>query len=683
MAVVLFHGLNISSHILASVIVIAVFAPSYLILPSPKNENIMDETSYTPSYSSLRHSNFVNLSLDILTPILEYLPFKSILLLTETGDSRMSSVRYVLCQLELRRTQIRPKKLPLSFITLWSRLQSLSIIAFDSNYLGLTESIVLPPSLRSLTLAVTGSNFLNLFPLLCESYVSNTKNNLSITNLTISYAKFANLKVNVQLSEAETLKLGNFLSLLPLASLDIEPSVDAIFMSYLPSTLTSLAVELSGPAVALPPPILPPQLLTLRLLAGSIQWLDSIVIPRSVTNLRMNTRDRSIWATLPPSLQSLSISGLRIADEASARQLPQTLTSLSLGAIPSALLPHLPQGLLSFHSSISPTAALFPPSLTRLSILDLPSHEYKNLPRGLKTLKHPAQLYDESHLPDLPPKLDEVHLHMEPSEATLLSIPSRHVLKKLVIRGSHISGLFSAFSRDGEFLSLEELDMGDILAQSSDSMKDAKLPSLTSLTLKTLQNWLLFPNLPLHLPKLKSLRLTCNNDHGRMLDTSPPYPAIPLFSSLPQTLTSLEIEALIFIPSELIPHLPTSCTDFKFSTLGSHFSFKDLAGLPSTLKTLHVHIVAVTQTEPMMETSLSEILCSLPRHLQLFNLKSTWDICLHDCSPKGEQGKSDRINIFLAHQDRLPFLMTFLAYPIDPERAVMAAILLLERLPPI
>lgn len=225
----------------------------------------------------VKHKRLSQISLDIWSSILHYLPFKSVLLLLETGDSRIQHVRRVLQHLELNRFQVRFKQFPTSFLHSWSGIRSLSVSITGSIYDTLPDSLLLPPSIRSLTLTVNDLNFIKFISLLRDSYASNTHGQLLLAEIAINSLDFMASLLKLSMEDSE--ELSDFIKLLPLTSLTCEFSPHVFIMSHLPPTLIHHRMLLYSPDSALTyaTPIFPPHLLTLQMYALSIDWASSYI----------------------------------------------------------------------------------------------------------------------------------------------------------------------------------------------------------------------------------------------------------------------------------------------------------------------------------------------------------------------------------------------------------------------
>ena len=665
------------------------------------------------------HQHLSQITLDIWSSILNYLPFKSVMQLIETGDTRIQPVRRALQHLELNRLQIRFKPFPTSFLCSWSGLHSLSISVTDDIYDSLPDSLSLPTSIRSLTVSVSDLNFLKLFSVLRDSYTSEVNLQPTLTELTIN--RFENRRFQLSLSMEDAEILGRLIQLLPLASLTCELSVHASIMSYLPATMIHLRMPIYGTKTeSFPTPILPSHLLTLNLRAFNsweVSWQSPLIIPASVTDLELTTTDKSVWKTLPPGLCSLSIFGSELVDEESVARLPRTLTSLKMtNYFAVHLLPHLPPSLHTLHRSrTAPTRSidpsLLPSSLTRLNMYSFSMGcDWKHLPRGLQWISEEHLSIEEpsdfAFVADLPPSLLELNFQVSPTSAVLRSIPSRKVLKSLAIdhyatpfdleflwafvlptaddyddddHGDDDHGDDDHGDDHGVFASLENLDVS-VLHFDVACMPNVYLPSLTSLNLRR-NNFDDLASLPLHSP-LKQLSLWS-------YDVDPSEPHRPrlksvFFSSLPRTtLTLLELSDILIDTSEsTLELLPPSLTSLSFSALVQDFSFKHFAKLPNSIQTLAFTLTSEEkEKEEIITSSLKDILVSLPRSIRYVSCSTAsiipLKLALDDCRGPPEVENALRLQIFLEHTP--PFLTTLAPYFIDPNRIFSKAKRIMEQ----
>lgn len=577
-----------------------------------------------------KHVNVSDLPTDVWSSILEYTSVKSMLLLLETGDARIRRIRRALQKLELKRSQVRFKPFPASFLNSFTGIRSLSL-SFPHLNSSLPDSFFLPPLVISLSLSLEQENAVGILSSVYNSLLGRTED-IMLSDLKIKNHK----RDGSYFEEFESSLLGKMIQQLPLTCLDCEFGTDIILASHLPPTLTNLHIYcFSTPdgKSSSTPVLLPPGLLSFRVdySAYKCPRKSTLVIPPTVTDLYIRYYDCSI-CELPSALSTLHISGCGIWNEKSVSSLPRTLTSLATDeCIPLHLLCHLPPMLRTLKlvgdSSIDCIDPLQLPS--SLTDVDMYSFEdatvWKNLPRGLKTTgEHLFVVRDSTQFPyinDLPPSLRGLAFSTPITSQVMRSIPSKGIVMDLLVQQSKNSEFLSAFApvltsdtnnkREALFSSLKSLEFV-VPRVDNELLTSMYLPSLTRLRIHSIElnDLVFFPAFG----KLSYFMLINNSGFRTYPNAFPSF-----FSSLPSTLTTLEIADYLIDASLLSQKLLPPCLNrISFSVLAENFSFSHLSNLPQSIAYLKIRIVT-EKDMVIIRTSLRDILLSLPKFITVFS----------------------------------------------------------------
>lgn len=583
-------------------------------------------------------------TLNIWSQILEYLPFKSVLLTLETGDSRIQHiVRSALKHLELNRKQRQFKPFPISFLNSWNNIQSLLISVENEVYQSITGFLVMPPSLRSLTILTNEFGINAVLSVLQSSFVTfeQAKN---LTHLTIGNR---DNNVVAWLSEDNSCMLASIIKRLPLVSLMTSELMAHVSVLYsLPPTLKHLHMSVFADlTIVYSAPALPTNLLTLHIETypsrSDICWSSPLIIPPNVTNLQLTLPWMAVETKFPTELNSLVMCSRTSGNSSwgieQLNLLPSMLTSLTVkNSLPEHLLRYLPAFLRTLIQSERPMVACNDPSLLPASLTELgmysfdDSSDWIHLPRGIRKLDPVIEIRYKKQFPNvmnLPPCLEAVDFTVMPSAEVLRTIPSKNVLKSLVIG----SGISNDDTVDSEFLTA-------FMPFGNDSVSDG-FTSLCSLKMTT-QFFDLSKLNDVFLPSLTTLKIVCNhlnddepfNIKSRLLYLSLKSKSIfhrklsvmNVLSCLPPSLKTLKMEQFTVESSEYLIILPKSLVELRLSIPSSAFSFEHLSELSNTVTNLNIRLVTNKKSDVIcLQSSLKTILTSLPKCIESFNCTSS------------------------------------------------------------
>lgn len=651
-----------------------------------------------------KHCHVSNLSKEIWSSILEYVPFKSLLLLLETGDTRVQKIRRALVCLELNRTQIRYRPFPVSLLNSFVGIRSLAIsipnhVPFQSS----KKNILLPKTLRSLTVTLKSDYCTQMLSLLGEMLLtpSDETSLPALTELTIKNTSLAVLDLDV------SAYLGDILKKLPhLTSFVCDPFLHSSVVTSIPKSIHTIKVTLlhnvSSPHLV---PINFPNLSTLHLRENCYKTEMNTLVewPETLTDLNIPNNDGSIWNNmLPPRLSSLTVNGSKPKTKKQVSNLPRFLTSLAVtGDLEPKLVVHLPKTLKTLRNNVQHARfetvdpSFLPPSLTELDMFArTPYKDWKNLPRGLVAngFSFSILFSDEfAMIKDLPASLTSFRFSLSGvTPEHFYSIPSRQVLKHLWLPcGIDAESFLSLFPSKASskkvesiFPSLQTLNL-TISNLKFDILSKFPLPSLVKLRLWiTHATDLSVLTLP---PTLKNLDLSDSlqnvGNYGN---------ALPSFIlSLPSTLTYLGLSNY-FVDTlhSSFQHLPRTLLFASFSVLKEKFSFNHLSHLPNSLQVQYLYLVD-SEEEFVMSTSLKDILISLPGCIKSFDcsvvkhnsdktrLRLILEDCINNRDPSSEIDESLKIDIF--RQYAPPFMNNFCSTLIDPDRIFKKAIKIMQK----
>lgn len=620
------------------------------------------------------HKNIACLAIDIWPSIIEYIPFKSLLLILETGDKRIQHIRSAVRHLNLNRFQVKLASFPASFPQSWNRINSLTISGNNSIYQHLPTSSCLPSTLRCLTLYMNPESTFKMISLL-KSLVANTTETSMLTDLVLK-REIRSIFFDVDMVESDILR--EVVKKLSISSFVCNVGVYASVVSHLPPTLIHINTHIYGiKNASVPAPVFNSNLLTLCLEISTfaVSWESPLVIPPTVTDLNIKLeRNNAIFNNLPSGLLSLHLRGCFSMDVCSISKLPTMLTSLTTGdPLDPELLSLLPVSLLTLKSSYAKGTLvdprLLPPALIHIDMYYFPdSSKWMHLPRGLQYVGGISQLAvnrlaDVPFLPNLPPSLTTFSVVTLPTSVMLRSIPSHRVLKSLTIRRFLLPSdldFLSAFvpSKDDNvvFHSLKTLYV-NVLSYTVDFMKDMYLPSLTHLTMLRDARFDDLSSIPVQSP-LVSLELVCN-EHNRLTNDCLKS---SLLTSLPASLKSLKLNNHIIDASQW-HMLPQNLVNLSFCTPSKSFSFEQLSELPNSIETLHFELVSPgNEMVRVLSPSLITILSSLPRSIRKFKChidrQCSLQFVLNDCTGPPEIQTELREKAFREYAP--PFLREFM-----------------------
>lgn len=630
------------------------------------------------------HRNISVLSKDVWISIIDHLPFKSVLLLLETGDSRIQKLRRALMRLELNRTQVLSKPLSVSYLNSWNFIRKLVI---NTNG-GINSPLCVPPSLCSLTIILHAKidsniellesfhNFLSL-----PTYNENTVPMLTEFNIIRSYysCPYQGDLTNI---------VGSIICRLPLTSLTCELDLCISVIFKLPSTLTIFRSNLYHTS-NYPVPVLPPGLTSLHLNNRSDEW-----------DLKLSGNYSGILSGLPSGLCTLSTPLYHLSDPNIVASLPRSLTSLTVqNCLNSDLLCLLPPTLKTLRQSNKGTfskvnihPSLLPRTLTRLNmyIFEDPML-WKHLPRGLTSVNtvHSILIDDHRRFPflnDLPPALTGIQFQITPSHKIIRGKLQHTTLKSLIINDDQsykstkcsILKAFVPTSKNDAFVSLDTLSL-DCRYLDIEVVPGIFLPSLTKLKLCAFS----FINNDLqHLPmnsRLQSLEL---NTYSRFTPTLSKQTSFLL--ALPSTLQELTIHSHVFDTSKpCLGLLPDSLVVLDIKLSAKHFKFKSLSDVPRSLQVLRLHL-STEEKGLVMYSSLEDILTYLPRTLRIYRCSSVSSrdypihLILEDCVYTRSKARVEITDILISHMP--PFLREFYSTLIGATTIDDELKILLERL---
>lgn len=648
----------------------------------------MELSSLTSSSEGLK---LFTIPSDILSLILDFLPYKSLASLRQTGYRAFLNRLFASTHhLKLGRHQNRPQNFPVDWFRSWTGLIELKlelshIYSYDT-YKGLDLSHF-PSLLRTLDLTIP----LALLPHIVAPFSVPTSASQAPKP---SFPHLHHLVFNTSQNDdemflEETTKLfGCFLQTLPLATLNVSSSTwDIVIFEYLPSTITDLALDVGEMGqdctasfeamIEARKSIFPPHLTKLYIVSEIWPFVEHH-IPASVTDLKIYDSSFS-WnmALLPPHLKSLHILGysdLPALTTDLARLLPSTLTYLNAPLFPedSGFFQVLPRTLTSIEdyrraNFYSILASSLPPSLTYMKIFaHIQPSEWLKLPRSLKSFS-PQRLVlrssAEDFIPHLPPALTSLAVK-DLSSDIMRILPCRKALQTLFLGGA-----------DDPLLSLDSLsDYSNLTFLHINHRPILSTLKLLTAPLVTL-HLLLWPHDPdtfvlpssCHL-SLKSLSLGLHGENGdrfdeNSIDFTPTRSVqvielrtlkLPLswFETLPQSLNQLLLSSFI-IPTSILAHVPATCDHLEFGLDVNGFSFQSLSLLHQTTRTIVLFLYGL-QTSPML-WSLKEILNSLPHYLCSLEMHPRSEGCEFILQ---ERVLYDWKNVLLPLAWKCPFLMT-------------------------
>lgn len=658
------------------------------------------------------HKHISHITLNVWSHIFEWLPLRAILLLLETGDSRIIRItRRGLQNLQLKRTQTRYKPFPLSLLSSFRNIRSLTISTKQSIDCSLLNTLsYLLKKLCSLTIIIDESTpyVLESFGnLLLYLYEVNDESGSMLSEFTIDINTGA-----VDFNYEQTNFLGNILKQMPyLNSFICNAFLDPSILVSIPKSISHLEIVLTHSALSVFPleAIHFTNLLTLKF----TNYIDydrkmdivnlCVIHSKSLTDLDINTFKDDIWNILPPHLTSLSVLGSIPKTREQVSNIPRSVTHLSVsGCLEPELVPYLPNTLKTLRNSgfyirsVCVDPSTLPPSLTEFDMFDtFPCGEWKYLPRRLVTIgikDNPFYVYASEQLVflrDLPTSLASLKFSCSsnPTFDDLRSISSRNVLKYLDLEYitediDSINALCCSYAASetesgSAFPSLETLVLR-ITYINFDLLSKLHLPSLVELTIYVNQICDLYTLL---LPtKLKTLSLRCSD---RAQDSEIPYNAFPSFLlSLPPNLTYLALfDYFIDTSDPSFKYLPKTLVYAKFSVVKETFSFKHLSYLPNSIETLYVRF-ADSETEHVIRTYLQDILTSLPKSIEMFTfyvaskhrnlrVRLILEDCIGDSISSSDSTESLKMNIFCRYSP--PFMKYFGSKLIDPEEVFKKA----------
>lgn len=669
----------------------------------------MGDVPYTLPTLSV-HKHISHLGLDVWSCLFEHIPFKYVLFLLESGDSRVTSIiRRGLQHLQLNRTQTRYKPFPISFYNSFNDIKYLTIsVTTDICYTSLYALDFLPKALRSLSISLTEKNKFAMITLLNKLLPSDKHSPSMLTELAIGNVKGSGV---VPLDTASSGYLGNILRGLPhLTSLVCTVVVHPCIMSRIPKSILHLKLSLRCiEHVTDLEPFDFPNLLTMHFEAYGNVFNSRIVsfsfiFPKTLTDLHITTTDENIWSMLPPALSSLSVIGCKPTLKKDMLALPRSLTSLSVGScLDSDLIPFLPSGLKTLRSNSGTakfatcSASALPLSLTDLDMFGtIYSDEWKDLPRGLmKYRKTPLSISrtrsdDFPFLKDLPGSLTSLQFDCDVTPQVLLDIPNRRLLRHLKFNSSVDNEYLSLFTSDNSYHSGDEVLFPALETLDTFLIRDhydydlvlkgeLQLPSLTELTLRMFS----FKDLSsLVLPDtLRKLHLVSHYPNTRIsfkLNNS-------LLCSLPNNLNHLVISGYSIDNSYLFfQSLPKNLVYLSLTVQKVTFTFEQLSLLPQSIQTLYLYLVYDDDDLSIFRTSLKSIMLSLPRYIESFfcNVISypqvNSKLILDDCNdPSPEMNELLKIGIFMRYTP--PFMTQFSSDLIDPKCSFKEAMEMLQK----
>lgn len=649
--------------------------------------NFNNSARYLPIH---RHVSCI--TTDIWSSIIEYLPFKSFLLLLETGDSRIELIRKAIRHLRLNRIQIRCRPFPTYFLNSFSNIVSLSISTTNTFYHeSLQDLHSLCDSLSSLTILLTAQNAIGVFHVL--SLLLRRTNDDSppkLSELTITNEPDDSHILEMQQSHL----LGSIIMDLQLTVLTCKTKLHPCVVSYLPKTLNHLRISLYATSneIFFPAQVNLPNLLTMRIKARNPCYrvlTIPMVIPASVTHLDITTNDTNIWSRLPSGLLSLSITGVDLDNAESVSALPRMLEKLRItDSLNPEFIPYLPPNLqvleresttVDFYS-VDPS--VLPRSLNRLNMYSIiEGGGWKNLPRGLHSVDIAGNVIvsNPSHFPfigDIPSLLG-ISFLIAPTVEVLRAISNRQSLKILSIYSNKNLDFMSVFS-SYTFTSLERLNLS-LPYVDCDILNAIQIPSLTNLAIQVIGGNLNFNNDLISFPRLNKLNyllLSCTSDRHRNPSALPSF-----FQALPSTLTALGLVDYVVDLSQLsVKSFPSSLTKLTLSlSIHQQFSFTLLSKLPNSIQKLSLFLNAVEcghrSEEFILQSSLKDILSSLPRSIRSFSCfdhslsyggQKYINLKLEDCI-----NEFVKLDIFLDYLP--PFTSELISDLIDPKQSFRKA----------
>ena len=570
------------------------------------------------------HLQIDRLPADIWISILELLPTRSILLLTEIGNTMVSKHVYSSTRaLIIHRGPFLHRNFPSNLFLNYTGLHDLCLTI--SPTIGSTTHIghvsLLSGSLRSLTLEINPRSFLSFFEL--SSSTAQDSLISYLPHLTYLNVMDVNCRKKPQFwpTDEQTLKIGNILQNLPLETL-ILPSIafGTTICQYLPLGLTHLLLLiLQGSSDASQSISFPPHLTRLSLKSKFSFSSIRAAIPESLLQLDIAT-PVAPWEHLPPNLEYLSTSSDGPSTHELALLLPSSLKTLHIvGHMSPDLFGALPRTLTSFISDSKiwfkiPDVSLLPPSLTHFSAYHVPfeGREFQYLPRGLKSLQQAIYIDSSNvdYLPQLPPYFESFMIEI----ASLDAITTRKKVKLLEIFGA--DGIHTLPTSLANFSSLQELYISVCFDPSTLLLLGASLKKLTLKIENSAFTSFRLPDACLHtLEELIFLKTPGAEDLQNLSN------ATSWLNALPTSLEVLDLDHHT-IPILALSKLPPSCAVVKVQTLTSEFELSDLCCLPSSIEHMKIFFVGPAQRKVLpLLPFLEEILASLPRRIQSFSLE--------------------------------------------------------------
>lgn len=638
-------------------------------------------------FASSIHGHISTLGSDVWSCILEYIPFKSILFLLETGDSRIKFIRRALYKLVLNGTQIRPQPLPTaSFVYSWFGVRSLCISLNNIDFVNTQkDTLYLPPNLKSLEMTVPHRHCMNFISILNHSFAMNRNQYLEeITLNRHPRDKFFSF------DKESSLILGSVFRNLNLSLFKCNFELNSHIIWHLPKSLLCLKLFLEETEAKFPEDTsIPPNLTTLHVYSRSTLFGDllvsSSIIPESVTDLKIKTSDKYIWTNLPPGLCHLHVDGCKFDKKEDVINLPSSLLSLTVSeCVNPNFLQYMPVKLKKLHATLgSNFDTIRDASLLPASVEDICMYRLKNDGSSWKYLSRQLKRFNDCLLVkkanvhfigDLPASLEALYFAYIPSNEVLQSIPSRKVLKSLIIEihfddlsfRKDLLSVFVPSAPDDEspFPLLESLNIS-VAYYDLKFMDNVHLPSLSKMILNRV-NFFDLTSLPKRSP-LKTVEIL-----SRGIGI---YHALKhsLLCSMPTSITNLEITRGGYVKACHIPlmSLLNNLVKLNFRVSVEDFIFEKLSDLPKHLKSLVIELDADNTTT--ISSSLKTILQSLPKFLSHFeccsSLRDVIEINLSDCLKPFCTKKDEYLmmmNIFQLYVP--PFLDEFKSYMIDPNK---------------
>lgn len=658
--------------------------------------------------SNTIHKHICNLDSIVWSNIFEWLTLNGILLLLETGDSRIGRIiRHGLQNLQLKRTQTRYKPFPVSLLNSFSNIRSLSIHTNQNVDSELSENFPhLSKTLRSLKISSCKGDVPGITSLIDKLLLSasNDYSESMLSELIIDVKNEGSLiRTNLQ----ETDCLGNVLQQLPnLTTFVCEYEMHSSIIAKIPKSISNLRVKLHTSTPIKLEPVHFPNLLTMKFKNdGNIERFQfiTVILPETLTDLDICTNDDNIWNMLPPKLTSLQVKGLKPETNEQVLNIPRSVKHLSVsGDLEPELLLHLPYSLKTLINNMpqarftSVDTSTLPSSLTNLDMFCMSSCvDWKLLPRGListSSIDSPFRVSytDElSFIGDLPTSITSMNLDAHPhiTSKDLYNIPSKKVLRRLFIKCNRDMECLDAFcsrkgseTNGGSVFPLLETLVIVIPSVDFDLFTKFHLPSLTELKISSSRaknlTTLTLPN------TLKKLHLS-----HRAQDSEIPCNALPSFLLLlPPNLTYLGLSNyFIDTMHPSFQCLPKTLVYASFSVVKETFSFEHLSYLPNTIETLRLYL---TDSEGfIIRTCLKEILTSLPRYINCFvcdrsssryRIPRLRVILLEDCSWLSDTD-TESLKIDTFRRFSPPFMNKFDSYLIDPGQVFDKAMKIMQK----